>query len=142
MYKKLLIGTSVILSIIFSFTFCFAADEMNQAVNGVRNVVGGAENTMEDAAQGMSNMAKDATNNIEKGANNTAKNIGNAMNNNDDNNKNYAASRTAAEVGAESTFLGISSTVWTWIIVGIAVAALIALVWYFSTQKTNNHYDD
>ena len=140
MYKKFLISTSIILSIIFSFTFCFAADGMNQAVNGVRNVIGGAENTMEGAAQGMSNMAKDATNNIEKGANNTANNIGNAMNNED--NKDYAASRTAAEVGAETTFLGISSTVWTWIIVGIAVAALIALVWYFSTQKNNTHYDD
>lgn len=138
MYKKLLIGFSIILSIIFSFTFCFAADGVNEAVNGVRNVVGGAENTMENAAKGASNMVKDATNNMEKGASETANKIGNTMMDN----RNYNATRTSAEMGSESTFMGINTTTWTWIIVGISVAAIIALVWFFSTQKNNNHYDD
>ena len=112
---------------------------MNQAANGVRNVVGGAENTIEGAAQGISNMTKDATNNIEKGMNKTANDISNAMNNND---RNYNATRTSTEAGTETTFMGITSTAWTWIIVGIAVVAILALVWFFSTQKNNTHYDD
>ncbi len=138
MYKKLLIVFSIILSIIISFTFCYATDEVNQAVNGIRNVVGGAEKTMENAAKDVSNMTKDATNNIEKGASETANKIGNTMMDN----RNYNATRTSTETGTENTFLGINNTVWTWLIVGIAVAAIVALVWFFSTQKNNNHYDD
>ena len=138
MYKKLLIVFSIILSIIISFTFCYATDEVNQAVNGIRNVVGGAEKTMENAAKDVSNMTKDATNNIEKGASETANKIGNTMMDN----RNYNATRTSTETGTENTFLGINNTVCTWLIVGIAVAAIVALVWFFSTQKNNNHYDD
>ena len=61
MYKKLFVGIAIILSVIFSFSMCFANDGAKDAVNGVRNVVGDAEKAVEDAAKDVSNASKDAT---------------------------------------------------------------------------------
>lgn len=135
MYKKLLFGISIILCIIFSFSFCFAADGVQDAVNGVRNVVGGAEKAVEDAAKDVSNASKSATNTIEKDTSNV---IGSNMNNPN----NYNATRTSAEAGTTGTFMGMSSTAWTWLILGITGIAIIALVWYYSMQFNNNNYNN
>ena len=36
----------------------------------------------------------------------------------------------------------MSSSAWTWIILAIAAIAIIAAVWYYSMQFTNNRHDD
>ena len=142
MYKKLLFGFSIILCIIFSFTFCFAADVVQDAVNGIRNVVGGAENAIEDTAKNISNASRTATDNMEKGANN----IMNQVENMDNNTTNYdttrTATRAATETETDATFMGMSGDTWTWLILGIAAIAIIALVWYYSMQLTSNNYHD
>lgn len=153
MNKKLIIGITIVLSIILSFTICFANDELQKAANSVRNVVGGAENAVEDAAKSVSNTTKGATNNIEKGANNAGNeikssankagnnvrtatnNVGNAVTGNTNH---YTATRTSAN----NTFMGMNSTAWTWLILGIAAIAIIALVWYYSAQLNNNNKND
>ena len=43
MYKKLLISAIILVISIFSFSICFANNGLQDAANGVRNVVGGAE---------------------------------------------------------------------------------------------------
>ena len=43
MYRKLFISLAILLTIIFSFSICFATDVLQDAANGVRDVVGGAE---------------------------------------------------------------------------------------------------
>ena len=58
MYKKLAIVLSILIAAIFSFSVCFANDMANDAVEGVRNVVGGAENAVEDAAKMLQMLAK------------------------------------------------------------------------------------
>ena len=153
MYKKLLFTLVVIISLIFSFNACFAADGIQGAADSVRNVVGGAENAVEDAAKDISNTSKDATGDLENGGNsimengdnnNTKKDTNNEtgtnMNNNsslmNDNNGNYNAVRTATE---DSTFMGMGATAWTWLILGIAAIAIIALIWYYSTQMNGSH---
>lgn len=169
MHKKLLIGIALILSLILSFSVCFANDELQKAANSVRDAVGGAENAVEDAAKGVSNASKDATNSIENGGNNvgnaikdgannagneikdSADKTGNAIKNgadkagtaiedtfNGSRNNNYTATRTSAE----NTFMGMNSTAWTWLILGIAAIAIIALVWYYSMQLTNNSHNN
>ena len=59
----------------------------------------------------------------------------------DSNGGQYTASRVATD---DSTLMGMTSTAWTWLIIGIAAIAIIAVVWYYSMQFTNssNHDDD
>lgn len=147
MNKKFLISIAIILSVIFSFTICFANDDGNglkDAADGVRNVVGGAENAIEDAAKNVSNASKDATNGIENGANNATNDINDGAKTTTNTvtgstNNAYTATRTAA---TDNTFMGMNSTAWTWLIIGIAAIAIIALVWYYSMQLNNNNFDN
>lgn len=42
-------------------------------------------------------------------------------------------------------FVGnMGNNAWTWIVVGIVVLAIIALIWYYSTRQSsyNNHDDE
>lgn len=133
MNKKLAIVLSILIAAIFSFSVCFANDMANDAVEGVRNVVGGAENAVEDAAKDVTNAAKDATNSVE----NKMENITN--NRVTSSTSTYNATRTNAE---GSTLMGMNATMWTWLIIGIATIAIVALVWYYSMQMRSSNYDD
>lgn len=160
MHKRVLIVLFLILSL-FSFTICYAENDMQKASNSAKNAVSGAEDSIENAAKSTGNAIKDgaeatgnaikngtenlgntikdganATGNaIEKGATTAKNTIQNAI----DGNTNYNATRTSAE----GTFMGMTSNTWSWLILGIAAIAIIALVWYYSTQANNNkHYDD
>lgn len=161
MHKKVLIGLVVAMSLIFSFTICYAEDNKNETGE---NMVNNAENTVEDAGKNVGNMVKGATNSIKDGAQNLggaimnganaagnavengANNAKNAMentfdgNNENSDNTDYTATRTAGE----GTFMGMTSNTWSWLILGIAAIAIIALVWYYSMQlnNTRNHDDN
>ncbi len=151
MYKKLLISLATLLAIIFSFTFCLANNGLQGVADGVRNVVGDAENAVEGVARDISNASKNATGNMENTANNIGNNIKDSFDGNtakDTNNDsrtmtgtttNYDATRTSAN--GEATFMGMNATAWTWLILGIAAIAIIALVWYYSMQFNSSNYD-
>lgn len=152
MYKKLILSACTLLAtIVFTFSISLANDGANMlegAANGVRNVVGGTENAIEGAAGGVSNTAKNMTNGMENGANsvtNSMKNsTGTTKDTNDNaNNKGYVATRTStdANTGA-ATFMGMTATTWTWLIMGIAAIAIVALVWYYGNQLKTSNYDD
>ncbi len=144
MYKKLLIASSILIITIFSCSICFANNGLQDAADDVRNVVGGAENAVENAARDISNASKDATGDMTNDANN----IGSTMMNNGDNNNtrkdtnnnttDYTATRTSA---TDNTFMGMNATAWTWLIIGIAGIAIVALVWYYSMQMRSSNYD-
>lgn len=146
MNKKLLFTIGLLISIIFTFavTLSFATDGngamngVNNAVNGVRNTVGGAENAVEGAVKDETN----TTNNANTGTKTNTTNLNVTGNNTQT--TGYAANRTATtRTATTGTFLGMSSTMWTWLILAVAVVAIIALVWYYSNQLTNNRrYDD
>lgn len=149
MSKKLFISLAILVSIILFFTTCFAANEVKDAMNSVgntlTNVKDGVENTMKDAGNAIGNTASGITD--------TAKNVtGTAENtmNKDTNNKSgtgnmnngYTATRTSAN--GTATFMGMTATAWTWLILGIAALAIIAAVWYYSMQNTtytNTHHN-
>ena len=72
-----------------------------------------------------------------------------AANDNTTGTGNYTTSRTDTAVTTRAatpnagTFLGMNSTTWTWVVLAIAVVAIVALVWYYSNQITNNRrYDN
>ena len=123
---------------IFSFSVCFANNDgsmLQDAANGVRDAVGGAENAIEDGAKDIANTTKGVTGSAENAMENKD-NSGMTQNNNRTNNSNYIATRTAT---TNSTFMGMSSTAWTWLIIGIAGIAIVALVWYYGSQiRTSN----
>ena len=141
MYKKLFLCLTVVLALIFSFTYTFAANGLKDAAEGVRNVVGGAakdiSNTSKNITGGLENDAQKGTNDVKGNMDNDRNSI---MEGSTDRQDGYTATRTSAtETGS---FLGMNSTVWTWVILGIAAVAIIALVWYYSMRLTTNNYDD
>lgn len=145
MKKKLFV--SAILCAIFSFcliTFSFAANNgMDNAVNGIRNFVGGTENVIEDAGKGAANGIKDGVNAIGNGAKNVVNDVENGMRDGHVNDNNgYTATRTSADTGANGIF-GINN-VGTWIVLAIVGIIIVALVMYYAKQNnviTYNHND-
>ena len=138
MYKKMLVIFAILTIGIFSFSVCFANNDgsmLQDAANGVRDAVGGAVNAIEDGAKDIANTTKGVTGSAENAMENKD-NSGMTQNNNRTNNSNYTATRTAT---TNQTFMGMSSTAWTWLIIGIAGIAIVALVWYYGSQiRTSN----
>ena len=152
MNKKILFTVGLLIAMIFTFavTYSFATDGtdgktvVNDAVNGVRNVVGGAENAVEGAVNGVTETTRNTTNAADNTTNNTLNNNG-ATAMGTTNNTTYAANRTATTrtTANTETFLGMTSTMWTWLILAIDAVAIVALVWYYSNQISNSKkYDD
>lgn len=132
MNKKFFVSLAIILFTIFSFSICFANDGktgLGTAANDVRNFVGGVETTVENAAMDVSNTSKDVTGGTENMMN---RNYTSGMTTNNTN-TGYTARRTNT-----NTTTGMSQNAWTWLILGIAAIAIIAVVWYYSMQLTNS----
>ena len=57
---------------------------------------------------------------------------------------NYNTTRVATtDTTGNATFMGMDANMWTWLIVGIAAIAIIALIWYYTMQlrSSDNHRD-
>ena len=152
--KKKLFITAIVLAI-FTFAFipnAFENTDMDNAVNGIRNFVGGAENVMEDAGKSVVNGVKDGANAVGNGARDVANGIDNGMNRDNrtssmttDNNGGYTATRTSADTGATGLFGNVSNDVWTWMVLAIVGIIIVALVMYYAKQNnitTYNQYDN
>ena len=150
MYRKLFAIITIIMITVFSFSVVLAADNtsmVQDAVNGVRGAVGGAENAIENGVRDISNTSKDMTGDMEndasRGTNGTTGTTNNSNANTDsatgttgNKSNSYTATRTAGESNA--TFMGMGSTAWTWLIIGVAAIAIVALVWYYGTQLNSS----
>jgi len=152
MKKKLYITLFTLLAILtFSFSYTFAANNI-AVVDGIRNVVGGAENAMEDAGNGIVSGIR----NVTSAGQNTMENVTHDMGNENNNTRNtnmggmttdnndYTATRTTTRMATDTTdgtFLGMNSTVWTWLIMAIVGIAIVALVWMYAKQN-NRSYND
>lgn len=146
MTKKIFLVATIITGLLFISSHTFANNDLQKAGNSVRNVVGGAENAVEGAVGSAAGAIKNGTNDIGNTGNNLVKDMkdgtdrthtkttGTTANRNTG--TGYNARRTAA------TFAGMTSTAWTWLILGIAAIAIIALVWYYSAQNSNSYKND
>lgn len=152
MQKKLLTIFAIIVAIVFSFSVCFAAEDvLKDATNTVRDAVNNTEGAVEgamhnagdavqDSAEKAKNTMENAGNKIEGTGNTLEKDMKNTTSKvTNTNNDGYSATRTSTTGNA--TFMGMNATAWTWLILGIAAIAIIAAVWYYSMQITseNNH---
>lgn len=136
----------IALSLMFSTSFVFAESELkdsaDKAGNTMQNVVNGAGTVLKDAGEGI----KDGARNIGEDIKDGARDVGGAINNGardmtrTDNNDGYTATRTSDN----GTIMGMSGTTWTWLVLGIAALAIVALVWYYAMQNKNeyNHHND
>lgn len=130
--------------IIFFNTISFAnmGNDVKSTLNGATNsIVDGTQNLSEDVRNGISN----AENTIENGV----KGIGNAITDSANNmrtNANYTDNDNVTGYNAVRTtttdFTGnntMNSSMWAWIILAIAAAVIVGLVWYYAVQNNNTH---
>ena len=144
MNKKAITFFSIIFLIICSFTMCFASENMiKDAGNKIKDTIEDAGNSVENGIKNTENMITDSTKKMENEDKKIMSDTYNKMNEkNNTENGNYTATRTSAN---NATFMGMNATTWTWLILGVAAIAIIALVWYYSMQLTdikNNGLDD
>lgn len=139
-------------------------------VNGVRSMVGGAENAIEDVGAGIVNGTRDMTDGAENNGNNmnatshnttgnnnangsTTNNSANSGMNNSQDNNDYTATRTATGTTADSdyiaartsndgTWLGMNSTAWIWLIMGIVAVAIVTLVWSYGSERRADYHSN
>ena len=142
MKKKIFLSIFfIILSIVFGFSYTFAA---NNPVGNIRNAVGGAENVVEDAAMGITNGAREGMNKIEHAGQNASNDMKNKTNMSS-NDSNYTSQRTSTRMAStEGNFFTNNSTLWTWVTMAILGVIIVALVWYYGKQfnYTDNYHDD
>lgn len=151
MKKKTITFLSILaFALIFSTSYCFANNNIAQdAVDGVRNFVGGAENVLEGAANGITNGLRNgvnATGNVVSDMTGTNHNRNGALTS-DNNGDNYTATRTATTRSVATantdTFLGMGATAWGWFIMAAFGIITIGLVWYYGKQhEYRSNYDD
>ena len=113
-------------------TLCFAEEDMiNNLSQDFQNTMESEGNMIEDTASGMASGVKNGAMGVANAIGNTGATVMNSMNNDG-----YTAERTATTgYTNEGTFLGLNSTAWTWLVIGIVGIAVIGLVIYYNTQK-------
>ena len=128
MYKKIILGFILFFGLAFTFNFCLAANGVNNIMNHMQNAASDTGNAIEGTAKGISNSSKNATGRVENSMGNMT-------------NRGYNATRTATDT-TTNNLMGMTDTTWTWLIVGVTAIAIIALIWYYSMQFTNNRDND
>ena len=143
--KFFIIATLLVIFSFFIVPYAFAANKnMDNAVNNVRNFVGGAENVVKDAGKDVANGIKSGLNAIDDGAKDVGNDVKNGMNDMGRTTNNYTATRTATTT--DNGLLGnVSNTVWSWLIIAIVAIVIVALVLFYANQNKNTttyHNDD
>lgn len=150
--KKFLISTIIFCMITFLSFSVFAATDLTRSAqnatnsigeaigntaNGAKNVIANAENKVENGVKNTKNAIVGSTDNMTNDTRNTTDNAVDTMGNTDND---YDATKTATNTG----LLGnMTSTGWTWLILGIVGATIIGLIWYYGNQyeHSSSHND-
>lgn len=139
--KFFIVATLLAILSLFAVSYTFAT---TNAVNDVRNAVGGAENVIEDTGKGIANGVRNGMNTVENGAKDVGNDVKNGMNDMGRTTNNYNATRTATTTN--NGLLGnVSNTVWSWLIIAIVAILIVALVLFYANQNKNTttyHNDD
>lgn len=128
--RKIIFTITSILCIMFFSSVCYATDMKDKADSAKDHV----ENAMKDTKDNMKEKMDSSKNHVKNFADDTGKNMknfaGSVDNKMKDRGRNdaYKTERTEAEV------TGVSSNTWTWIIIGVAGIAIMAVVWYYFMQ--------
>ena len=112
MTKKILIALIILCATLFLSNTVFAESAIENGMKDIGSEVKESWDKMGGAVQNVGNNVKDAVNNNE-----------------------YTAIRTST--GTENNVLGMSPTAWTWAVIVVLAVAIVALIWYYDAQKTN-----
>lgn len=143
MSKKVFITIATILSILlFGITYSFAGNNMGEdAVEGIRNFVGGAENVVEDTAKDVGEGIRTGITDVKDAAQNTTS----SMTRDTKADADYTATRTSTRTTSNNSgnsFLNMGATGWSLFIIATLGIITVGLVWYYGKQheiKTNNN---
>ena len=155
MTKKIFLILSVIFSLLICHSVVFATigDDINRGANDFGNEIHNSwnktTNTVSNAgnmvASGISTAGNMITNTTDDfmGTMNNGNDNDNNTNNNDNDNR-YTAERTATTTDGSSNFLGMNSTMLTWVVLAVLGVAIVSLVWYYSSQQADHRtrHDD
>lgn len=72
---------------------------------------------------------------------NAVMNVGNAIGNSVKDVANIGMDYTATRTATSNNVMGLSSTAWTWLILGIVGIVIVALVWYYGAQYEHRNYN-
>ena len=137
MKKKFFVLSALLIGLLaISTSHAFANTNMvNTVEHAAQNVTSAAGNMLNTGI----NATKNTVNNIDNGAKRTGNAIIAGTTNNNNKTGNYNATRT----NTNATWLGMNSTAWTWLIMGIVAVAIVALVWFYARQKnTSTHSNE
>lgn len=117
-------------------------DKLSNTAQNMGNNVRGAIDNMGDTMTGNTDNNNTNNNTDNSNVNNATTGNTNNTNNNDDDlfadtNNGYTATRTATTTNT-GLFGMDASTMWTWLILAILGVAIVALVWSYGKQTTNN----
>lgn len=142
-FFTLLLISLLILGISFSYATTNVGNDLMSAGKSVGNAVKGTADAAVDGARdltnGASNMMNDMTNangDKESDATNTLAATDGIFSNAEGD---YTAMQTST---ANDSLLGMSEMTWTWLILGIVGAVIVALVWYYGAQYEHRNYND
>lgn len=123
-------------------------EELQKAGNDIKATVKDAENALSNAAGGVAGAAKDVTDKAGKGLQDAgnavkdgARDAGQEVQNSADKagqNMRNATSYTAGRTNADAGTMAGNTTFWTWAIVLVAAAAIVALIWYYIKEQRSN----
>ena len=145
--KKKLFITAIILAFfsLFFVSFSSANTNMDNAVNSIRNFVGGTENMVENVGQDVANGVKNGMNTVENGSEKMTNGMENAMNNMGtsymNGNNGYTATRTSTDTGSTGIFGNVTNNVWTWAILAVVGIVIVSLVMYYAKQSNITTYN-
>ena len=152
MLKKLVVLTFTLCFLLVFSTSVFATNNnsiignvVNDAKNTISDGANNIRNVVEDGSNALKNTTEDMANDVRDGANNVENSIANGVNTvtndaiNTSEDAGYTATRTAT---SNNNLLGMSDTTWTWLILGIVGAVIVALVWYYGAQYEHRNYNN
>lgn len=135
MKKKLFLVFSILIAILLISTISFANNDIKNGIHDVTDsIVDGTENLRNNVKDGISNAedtVEDGAEDIGTAVSDGAKDVVGTMDNG------YSAVRTtASDVSNTNT---MSSSIWIWGSLAVAAFVIVALVWYYGTQKTERY---
>lgn len=142
---------TLLLTSLFIITLCSYSLANTNAGNKLMNAGKSVENAIGDTVGAVVDGAKDLKNSASNMMNNMTNANGNHEYNDatntlattdgifDMNNSNYTATRTAT---ANNNPFGMSGTAWTWMVIGVVGAIIVALVWYYGAQYEHRNYNN
>ena len=135
MLKKSLIISSIFCLIVLVSSTVFGTNFVNDTKSGLQNMGNGIKNVVQDVTNSAKDVKNDMTNtenNVENKVDNGAKDMEGMTDGG------YTATRTDATTDATTT-----NNTLVWVVLAIAGAIIVALVWYYALQTNkdnrNNH---